>query len=215
MIVKTLNPILVGEQDFSNAPGPKDKGKKEKTGFFSKQKREERKTVRQARREERRKLRKARYGARPLIGMVKAGKKYFKDRLPKLKRKANGNYEKTLPDGKTIEIPKEQVTVIPAPKNQPNAIPAVIETKDLQTPAEVVTQVVNGEVEVSKNYTEQQTEVAVDDNGVEQVYKKADVVDVDSTEAKKPMSTGMKIGLALGGVAVLGLIGYLILRKKK
>jgi hypothetical protein len=214
MIVKTLNPILVGEQDFSNAPGPKDKGKKEKTGFFSKQKREERKTVRQAKREERRKLRKARYGARPLIGMVKAGKKYFKDRLPKLKRKANGNYEKTLPDGKTIEIPKEQVTVIPAPKNQPNAIPAVIETKDLQTPAEVVTQVVNGEVEVSKNYTEQQTEVAVDDNGVEQVYKKADVVESDSPEAKKPMSTGLKIGIAVGSAAVLGLIIYLVVKKK-
>ena len=88
-----------------------------------------------------------------------------------------------------------------------------IETKDLQTKAEIVTTVVNGETVVAKNYSENQTEKATDDKGNEQVYKKEDVVDEGSAEAKKPMSPILKYSLIVGSVLVAGVIGYLIYKK--
>ena len=199
--------------------------KSKKTGYFSKDKRDirkgernvrqkERKDDRIATRIERRKNRKAKYGARPLNPFTKGGKQFWKDNLPKLKKKANGNYEKTNQDGKTEEIAKEKVTIIPPPANAPkNTPPAVVETKDLQTKAEIVTTVVNGETVVAKNYSENQTEKATDDKGNEQVYKKEDVVDEGSAEAKKPMSPILKYSLIVGSVLVAGVIGYLIYKK--
>lgn len=220
MIVRSRNPIRTvnvnPNASFSYADDAKTASdKKKKTGFFSKQKREERKAVRVDKRETRRKKRKAKYGARPLIGMLKAGKKYFKDRLPKLKKKADGNYEKTLPDGKTVDVPKEAVTIIPAPKGAPTGTPPLaVEKAELKTGGQIATEKVNGEVIITNTYTENQTEKATDDKGQEQVYKKADVVDEGSAEAKKPMSTGLKVGLALGGAALLGLVIYVLVKKK-
>tara|TARA_R110000868_G_scaffold181220_7_gene422080 strand:- start:6786 stop:7544 length:759 start_codon:yes stop_codon:yes gene_type:complete len=191
-------------------------GKKTKTGFFSKQKREERKAVRVDKRETRRKKRIAKYGARPLIGMLKAGKKAFKDRLPKLKKKADGNYEKTLPDGKTVDVPKEAVTILPAPKDAPAGTPPLaVEKAELKTGGQIATEKVNGEVVVTNTYTENQTETATDNNGKEQVYKIADVVDEGSEEAKKPMSTLAKVGIGVGAAVILGVIVYLVVRPKK
>jgi hypothetical protein len=205
--------------EFYNADADK------KTKYFSKtemQKRKKERNVRQKERKddriatriERRKNRKAKYGARPLNPFTKGGKQFWKDNLPKLKKKANGNYEKTNQDGKTEEIAKEKVTIIPPPANAPkNTPPAVVETKDLQTKAEIVTTVVNGETVVAKNYSENQTEKATDDKGNEQVYKKEDVVDESSAEAKKPMSPILKYSLIVGSVLVAGVIGYLIYKK--
>ena len=207
--------------EFYNADADK------KTKYFSKtemQKRKKERNVRQkerrddriATRIERRKNRKAKYGARPLNPFTKGGKQFWKDNLPKLKKKANGNYEKTDANGQKSEIDKKDVTIIPPPANAPkDTPPAVVETKDLQTKAEVVTTVVNGETVVAKNYSENQTEKATDDTGKEQVYKKEDVVDEGSGEDKKPMSNIVKYSLIGGGVLVVGVIGYLIYKSMK
>jgi hypothetical protein len=200
-----------GEQFFGTPP----EDKKVKTGYFSKGKRTVRKDNRKEKRALRRANRKAKYGARPLNPLTEGGKQFYKDKLPKLRKKANGNFEKTLPDGTVVNVPKEEVTIIPPPANNKNAQPTAVETKDLKTPAAVTTQVVNGVVEVSKKYTEDQTEVALNDKGQEQVYKKADVVDADSKEAKKPMSLGLKIGIGVAATAVLGVIIYLMVRPRK
>lgn len=240
MIVKTRNPIrtvnvnVKPNASFSFADGDEPKGgttptstggttppadtktKKAKTGFFSKAKRTERKDERKEKRAIRKGNRKAKYGARPLIGMLKAGKKYFKDRLPKLKKKADGNYEKTLPDGKTVDVPKDQVQILPPPAGAPAGTqPLAVEKADLKTGGQIATEIVNGETIVTNTYAENQTEKAVDESGKEQVYKKADVVDADSSEAKKPMSTLVKVGLGVGAAAVLGVIIYLVVRPKK
>lgn len=205
----------------------KEDTKSKKTGYFSKDRRDIRKAERGVRQKERRddriatrierrKNRKAKYGARPLNPFTKGGKQFWKDNLPKLKKKANGNYEKTDANGQKSEIDKKDVTVIPPPANAPkDTPPAVVETKDLQTKAEVVTTVVNGETVVAKNYSENQTEKATDDTGKEQVYKKEDVVDEGSGEDKKPMSNIVKYSLIGGGVLVVGVIGYLIYKSMK
>jgi hypothetical protein len=222
MIVKTRNPIrtvnvnVKPNASFSYADDAKDNEKKAKTGFFSKSKRTERKAERVQKRTTRRENRKAKYGARPLIGMLKSGKKYFKDRLPKLKKKANGDFEKTLPDGKTVDVPKEQVTILPPPAGAPaNTPPLAVEKAELKTGGQIATENVNGEIIVTNTYAETQTEKAVDDKGQEQVYKKADVVDEDSKPPKKPMSTLVKVGLGVGAAAILGVIIYLAVRRKK
>jgi cobalamin biosynthesis Mg chelatase CobN len=108
MIVKTRNPIrtvnvnVKPNASFSYADDAKGKtDKKAKTGFFSKSSRTERKANRQAK-----------YGSRPLKGFLKAGKQYFKDNLPKLKKKANGKFEKTLADGTQAEIDAANALVI-------------------------------------------------------------------------------------------------------
>jgi hypothetical protein len=222
--IRTVNTNVKPNASFSFADGDEPKGgttppadtkakdKKAKTGFFSKQKREERKTIR----EDRKRERKAKYGSRPLIAFLKSGKQYFKDHLPKLKKKSNGDFEKTLPDGKTVDVPKDQVTTLPAPKGAPAGTqPLAVETADLKTGGQIATEIVNGETIVTNTYAETQTEKAVDDKGQEQVYKKADVVDADSAEAKKPMSTLVKVGLGVGAAAVLGVIIYLVVRPKK
>lgn len=183
--------------------------KKEKTGFFSKSKKEGRKETRR----ERRANRKAKYGARPLNPTTKGGKQFYKDHLPNLKKKADGNYEKTLPNGDKQDIPKEQVQIIMPPAGSKSVEPIAIDKKDLATPQEVVTQVVGNTLQVSKNYVESQVEKVVD-GGAETVYKKADVVDADSPEAKKPMSK-TTIALLIGGGVLVLVAGYFIYKKMK
>ena len=111
LTVKTRNPIrtvntnVKPNASFSYAGGDDEKGKddkkgkekKDKTGFFSKAKRTERKDDRRKERAERKAERKAKYGSRPLNPFSKGGKQFWKDKLPKLKKKANGDFEKTMP----------------------------------------------------------------------------------------------------------------------
>jgi hypothetical protein len=205
-----------GGEDEKGKDDEKGKEKKAKTGYFSKDRKAARKDDRIKTREERRAKRIAKYGARPLIGMLKAGKKNFKDRLPKLKKKANGDFEKTLPDGTIVDVPKEQVQILPPPAGAPAGTPPIaVEKAELKTGGQIATEKVNGEVIVTNTYAETQTEKAVDDKGQEQVYKKADVVEEGSKDAKKPMSTLVKVGLGVGAAAVLGVIIYLVVRPKK
>lgn len=240
MIVRSRNPIrtvnvnVKPNNSFSFADGDKPtdgtvppttsgtvppadkKRKKAKGGYFSKERKEARRDDRIATIEKRRKDRIAKYGARPLIGMLKSGKKYFKDRLPKLKKKANGDFEKTLPDGKTVDVPKDQVQILPPPAGAPAGTqPLAVEKSELKTGGQIATENVNGEIIATNTYAENQTEKAVDNSGKEQVYKKADVVDEGSKDAKKPMSTLVKVGIGVAATAVLGVIIYLIVRPKK
>jgi hypothetical protein len=219
MIVRSRNPIrtvntnVKPNNSFSFADGDDKKAKK---GFFSKEKRTLRKDERKEKRAIRKGKREAKYGARPLIGMLKSGKKFFKDRLPSLKKKANGDFEKTLPDGKTVDVPKDQVQILPPPAGAPAGTqPLAVEKSELKTGGQIATENVNGEIIVTNTYSENQTEKAIGENGQEQVYKKADVVDADSSEAKKPMSTLVKVGIGVAATAVLGVIIYLIVRPKK
>ena len=188
--------------------------KKEKTGLFSKGKRKERQADRVEKRKERRANRKAKYGARPLNPTTQGGKQFWKDRLPNLKKKADGNYEKTLPDGSKQDIPKEQVQIIPPPAGSKSVEPIAVDKKDLATPQQVVTQVVGNALQVSKNYGEGEIEKVLD-GGAETVYKKADVVDEGSSETKKPMSKNLKIGLWVGGGLFVLVAGYLIYKRMK
>jgi hypothetical protein len=240
MIVKTRNPIrtvntnVKANNSFSYGDGDKPTGgtvppatggttppddkkrKKAKGGYFSKERKDARVADRVATIEKRRKDRIAKYGARPLIGMLKSGKKYFKDHLPKLKKKANGDFEKKLPDGTTVDVPKDKVEILPPPAGAPAGTqPLAVEKSELKTGGQIATENVNGEIIATNTYAENQTEKAVDNSGKEQVYKKADVVDADSKDAKKPMSTLVKVGLGVGAAAVLGVIIYLIVRPKK
>lgn len=232
MIVKTRNPIrtvnvnVKPNASFSFADGDEPKGgttppadtktKKAKTGFFSKARRTERKDDRIKTREERKANRKAKYGSRPLNPFSKGGKQFWKDKLPKLRKKSNGDFEKTMPDGSIVIVKGKDVTIIPAPKGAPAGTqPLAVETADLKTGGQIATIVENGETIVTNTYAENQTEKAVDESGKEQVYKKADVVNADSSEAKKPMSTLVKVGLGVGAAAVLGVIIYLVVRPKK
>jgi hypothetical protein len=239
MIVRSRNPIrtvnvnVKPNNSFSFADGDKPtdgtvppttggttppadtKAKKAKTGFFSKTRRTERKDDRIKTREERR-ARRAKYGARPLNPFSKGGKQFWKDKLPKLKKKANGDFEKTMPDGSIVIVKGKDVTIIPAPKGAPEGTqPLAVETADLKTGGQIATQVVNGETVVTNTYSENQTEKVIGENGQEQVYKKADVVDEGSAEAKKPMSIGIKIAIGVGAAAILGVIIYLAVRQKK
>ena len=198
----------IGKNIFSGI-GKKDDSKtsvkKEKTGFFSKKAKEERNKKREKKKQDR----KAKYGARPLKGFLKQGKQFFKDHLPKLKKKENGNYEKKNPDGTTAEINAKDTTKIQPPPSAPkNTPPVVIDNADLNSGGVTNTSVENGELVVTKTYTEAETETAIDDNGLEQVYKKSDTEEVG-------ISKTLKIGLIVGGsVILLGLIGLLIYKSK-
>lgn len=216
--------------DFSNAKGkdkkttdakkttstPSDKPKKQ--GFFSKEKRAERKVHRT----ERRANRKAKYGARPLKTFVHNGVQKFKDKLPKLKKKkkADGTvaFEKTMPDGTVKEIPQSQVKTIPSTKGGEDNH---FDVADVNTQKAVVQTVLdNGEVELSKLYNQEETETVPNEQGVDTVYKKEDVADTGDAStlptSDTGMSKGMKIGLIVGGSAlVVGIIVFAIYKSRQ
>lgn len=234
-----------GQLSYSNASGSR-KSKKDstaakpsvtaskdatvkKTGFFSKEKRADRKENRIENRAERKEnranrkaARKAKYGARPLKKMIVNGVHKFKDALPKLrkKKKSDGTTvgEKTMPDGTTKEIPLGQIHTVASSKQ--GAEPTLYDKKDLATSGEVVKQVnpATGEVDLSKTYTEEQTETIDTENGGEpEVYKKEDVIDKDAVDAEKPgMSSGMKTTLIVGGIVIgVAIVAFIIYKSSK
>lgn len=196
--------------------------KKEKTGYFSKKRIEERRTDRKDTRTKRKAERKAKWGARPLDAILKNGLKKFKDKLPKL-RKTKGTdgkdkFTKENPDGTTTDVPKDQVTIVPP--STAGGQESYFDKKDLNTPNEVVKTVLpNGELELAKIYSPEQTEQVPSEQGGEPVtYKKEDVVDSGdaSTSPSTGMSKGMKIGLIVGGsVLVLGIVAFVIYKSKQ
>ena len=264
--VRTRNPIrtvnanvkpngsfsYAGDDNGKGKDDKKAKEKKAKTGFFSKAKRTERKAERVEKRTTRRENRKAKYGARPLNPFTQGGKQFWKNNLPKLRKKANGKFEKTLPDGTQQEIDAANALIISteaakkaaaeAAAKQAASDAAAKQAADTKTAADIAAaeaakkaaeeaakQVVVDKKDVDPNQkvvldangqpvqtvADGDTEKALDENGKEQTYKKADVVDEGSKEAKKPMSTLVKVGLGVGAAAVLGVIIYLVVRPKK
>ena len=238
----------------------KAKEKKAKTGFFSKARRTERKDDRIKTRTERREKRRAKYGVRPLNPFTQGGKQFWKNNLPKLKKKANGKFEKTLPDGTQQEIEAANALIVATEAAKKAAAEAAAKKAAADDAAkkaalsknatdiaaaeaakiaaeeaakkaaeEAAKQVVVDKKDVDPNQkvvldangqpvqtvADADTEKALDENGNEQTYKKSDVVDENSKEAKKPMSTLVKVGLGVGAAAVLGVIIYLIVRPKK
>lgn len=215
---KTTPPTGDGKTPPSTTPE-----KKEKTGYFSKNKTKERREDRDKTREKRRADRKAKHGARPLDSIVKNGLKKFKDKLPKL-RKVKGadgkdKFEKELPDGTKQEVSKDQVQIVPPPTS--GGQESFFDKKDLNTKNEVVkTVLANGEVELSKIYAPEETEQIPSEQGGEPVtYKKEDVADsgdASITASSTGMSKGMKIGLIVGGsVLVLGIVAFVIYKSKQ
>jgi len=268
--IRTVNTNVKPNASFSYAGGDDEKGKndkkgkekKAKTGFFSKAKRTERKDERKEKKAIRIAKRTAKYGARALAlnPFTKDGKKFYKDIIPTLKKKINGKFQKTLPDGTQQEIDAANALIIATEAAKKAAAEAaakkaasdaaakkaadtktatdiaaaeaakksaedaakkaaeeaakqpVIDKNDADTKQPVVLDA-NGQP--VQNIAEGDTEKVVDENGNEKVYKKGDVVDEGSKDAKKPMSTLVKVGLGVGAAAVLGVIIYLIVRPKK
>lgn len=209
--------------DGKTPPSSTTPEKKEKTGYFSKNRIDERRTDRKATREKRKADRKAKYGARPLDAIVKNGLKKFKDKLPKLRKvkTADGKdgFAKDLPDGKTVTVPSDQVTTVPSTNG---GQPSFFDKKDLNTPNEVIKTVLpNGELELAKIYSPEQTEQIPNEQGGEPVtYKKEDVADSGdastTSSSSTGMSKGMKIGLIVGGTAlVLGIVAFVIYKSKQ
>jgi hypothetical protein len=165
----------------------------------------ERVAERKENRDRRRATRKAKKDARALKKVSKNGKEIYQDKLPTLNKDASGNFTKTLEDGTSVSVPANQTQTIVAP----NGTSTTFDKKDIDTPKELIKTInpTTNQVELIKEYTPEETEVAFDNAGNEQVYKKADV---------GGMSKGLKIGLIVGGsVLGLALIGLIIYKLKK
>jgi hypothetical protein len=165
----------------------------------------ERVAERKSNKDRRRATRRAKKDARALKKTTKNGKDIYQDKIPPLTKDATGNFIKTNPDGSTTVIPKEETKVI----TNSNGTTTTYDNKDISSTDKVIQQInpVTKQNELIGEYTEEQTEVALDDKGNEQVYKKADV---------GGMSKGLKIGLIVGGSVVgLALIGLIIYKLKK
>jgi hypothetical protein len=165
----------------------------------------ERIAERKENRDRRRATRKAKKDARALKKVSKYGKEIYQDKLPTLNKDASGNFTKTLEDGTSVSVPANQTQTIVAP----NGTSTTFDKKDIDTPKELIKTInpTTNQVELIKEYTPEETEVAFDNAGNEQVYKKADV---------SGMSKGLKIGLIVGGsVLGLALIGLIIYKLKK
>ena len=165
----------------------------------------ERVAERKENRDRRRATRKAKKDARALKKVSKNGKEIYQDKLPTLNKDASGNFTKTLEDGTSVSVPANQTQTIVAP----NGTSTTFDKKDIDTPKELIKTInpTTNQVELIKEYTPEETEVAFDNAGNEQVYKKADV---------GGMSKGLKTGLIIGGsILGLALIGLIIYKFKK
>lgn len=165
----------------------------------------ERIAERKENRDRRRATRKAKKDARALKKVTKYGKEIYQDKLPTLTKDASGNFTKTLEDGTNVSVPANQTQTIVAP----NGTSTTFDKKDIDTPKELIKTInpTTNQVELIKEYTPEETEVAFDNAGNEQVYKKADV---------GGMSKGLKIGLIVGAsILGLALIGLIIYKSKK
>lgn len=242
-VITSRNIIFQNADGYSNAKGkskkekapksaktPKEqKSSKERVGFFSKEKRAER----SAKRTERRENRKKKWGARPLKSFTKNGKMWFKDHVPKVKKrtKADGSVEYTKtplptpenPTPKPIIVPKEQILVVPpqalAPGVRMPNEPVIVDKKDLDNENLVDVKIESspsGEPIVVQELPEEKTETIVEPGTQkEETYKKSDVIDKDEKDDKKPgMSTTSKILIGVGSALIVGVIIYAVIKNK-
>lgn len=213
--------ITSSEIIYSNAFGKrkKDKGtsdekpKKEKTGFFSKEKKEERKENRGERQKDRsvrRAERRAKRGARPLKTYTKNGKQWFKDHLPKVRKKSGGGYEKVNKDGTVTPVADKDVVKIPPPPDSPKGTEEILIDKTETNGKKMVAEFVAGIPEVVVDYAQNEVTAVDGDTGGVEYYKNEDIEDAGG------MSKGTKTALIVGGVLVgLAIIGFVIYKYKK
>lgn len=208
--------ITSSEIIYSNAWGDKRKkrkegsaddkktstSKKEKTGLFSKEKKAERKENRAERKQDRsvrRAERRAKRGARPLKTYTKNGKQWFKDHLPKVRKKSDGSFEKVNKDGTTTPV----ADVVKIPKTD-----ILVDKLDANA-KQVVTEIIGGLPQAVVQYSQNEV-TAVDGDGGVEYYKNSDV------EEAGGMSKGVKTALIVGSVLVgLAIIGFVIYKYKK
>lgn len=183
----------------------REQKREDRNGFFSKTNRDARKLKRQNRKT-------VRKGGTPLQTYAgPGGTKVYKEALPIISPNADGSFTKIIPenldnDAEVVILPPEQITKIETPGPGPDVF---VDKGDLaENPEkEVKTQInpTTGDPEAVKDYTEDEIELVEDeDTGKKEAYKKTDL------NPKKGMSKGLKIGLIVGGVVVVGIVSYLI-----
>ncbi len=187
-----------------------------KGGFFSKEKRDARKDVRTAKKEVRVAL-KAKAGARPLKSFVQGGVKKFHDILHPVSKNADGSLTKTLPNGTTENVAKSDVMQIPVPSalnTKLNLPPLLFDKKDLSGKAAQVV-MDSGAPKVATVHMPSETTQLTADDGTIATYKNSDV-EKEGADKKEGegMSTTTKVLIAVGSVGLIGLVIYLIKRKK-
>ena len=132
----------------------------------------------------------------------------------------------TGPVKKVIEVDKAEVAeVLQVPIN--TVTPQMIEQKKIEVPiAQAPIQAQETKTTGTENVvgiTIDPGNVTTDENGVSYASTQtqgqeepiADVIDGNTTEEKKGMSLGLKIGIGVGIVVILGVAGYLIYRSTK
>ena len=132
----------------------------------------------------------------------------------------------TGPVKKVIEVDKAEVAeVLQVPIN--TVTPQMIEQKKIEVPiAQAPIQAQETKTIGTENVvgiTIDPGNVTTDENGVSYASTQtqgqeepiADVIDGNTTEEKKGMSLGLKIGIGVGIVVILGVAGYLIYRSTK
>lgn len=187
------------KKDSSEKPSEKET---KKGGFFSKEKRDSRQEKRAERKEDRvvrRAERRAKRGSRPLKTYTKNGKQWFKDHLPKVRKKADGSFEKVNNDG-TITPVKD---VLKLPKTD-----VLIDKLDANT-KNVVTEIIGGVPQAVVDYSANEVTAIDGDTGGVEYYKNEDLEEVGMSKQTKTL-------LIVGGVVVgLAILGFVIYKYKK
>jgi hypothetical protein len=186
-----MNIITENDVIYSNAKGDR------------KEKRQEKKAVRKAEKEVKKATRKeeggffkrlsgklkAKKNARKLRKEQKNGKTVYKDTVPPV---VNGT--KTLPDGSTESVPTSDIKDIGG---------ISVDKKDINNASSVAVEAGKVVAEIA----EENVVSVLDEAGQEVSYKKSDV--------DGGLSTIAWVGIGVGTVAFVGLLTYLIIRKKK
>ncbi len=156
---------------------------------------------------EKRAARRAKRNARPL---TKTGQ-WFHDHLPHVKKKTDGTFSKTLPDGTEKTVPAANVNQLPGT--------GVLVDKTDANGKKLVTDTVAGAPTAATQYAANETVQATAPDGSIQTYKATDTEDGESTDDGTPadgsMSTTTMVLLGVGALVVIGAIVYFVKRGKK
>jgi len=204
MNIITSNPIEVqSSADATKTPPDSTKTPGKFKSFLKKEKGKI--AAGHAARVEKRAARRAKRNARPL---TKTGQ-WFHDHLPHVKKKSDGIFSKTLPDGTEQNVPASNVNQLPSLIGQD---PLLVDTTDANG-KKLTTLNVNGVPTAVTQYAANETVQATAPDGTIATYKASDTEDANTPPESEPMSTTTKI-LIVGGI-VLVIAGVLILKDLK
>lgn len=215
MRVVTDRPMIL--EDHSNAGGKERRQKRRadrQAGGGKKaervEKREQRQAKRSTRKAERLEKRKARRNARKLKwDKDKDGKITFRDFIPKLRKErtstGQAKWVKDNPDGTKTEVKPEDVKTV-TNKTTGEQIP--VDGADIRGTEEVV---VDNSGNVTAKLNEDQVEEMTFDDGSTGYARKDDVEGgINDKKGWKSLSTGAKVGIIIAGVAVSGVLAFVI-----